>query len=400
MLNGLDIIEVTGRIVRDSWGYPGVEAEVILENGAHGRATVSLGNTGRAEKQAEFVGGWLSETILFEDASDQGRIDRMLTQAAEENKAAGDGNQGVLVLSMAVARAAGAGLHLPLYRYLGGSSAPVMPVPMMSMICGGSRDKGLDFHEIMIVPQGADSYSEGLRMGVEIYQALKRLLSISGFSTSTGDGGGFVADMKNSEEALHYLMDSFKLTGYKPGTDVLVAINADADRLYVKEDGTYWFSNESRMGGISINRAQKDMLAYYLRLADGFPVCAVMNGLWKEDLEGREQMMKLLEHRTLLVSDDFTAANATIIRMEQAGTVTRALEMVEKARKAGNKVIIASDGKDTEESFLADMAAAVGADYVKSGAPCRGECTAKYNELLRIEEFYRKFGRAVMEYSF
>jgi len=400
MLNGLDIIEVTGRIVRDSWGYPGVEAEVILENGAHGRATVSLGNTGRAEKQAEFVSGWLSETILFEDASDQGRIDRMLTRAAEENRAAGDGNQGVLVLSMAVARAAGAGLHLPLYRYLGGSSAPVMPVPMMSMICGGSRDKGLDFHEIMVVPQGADSYSEGLRMGVEIYQALKRLLSISGFSTSTGDGGGFEADMKNSEEALHYLMDSFKLAGYKPGTDVLVAINADADRLYVKEDGTYWFSNESRMGGISINRAQKDMLAYYLRLADGFPICAVMNGLWKEDLEGREQMMKLLEHRTLLVSDDFTAANATIIRMEQAGTVTRALEMVEKARKTGHKVIIASDGKDTEESFLADMAAAVGADYVKSGAPCRGECTTKYNELLRIEEFYRKFGRAVMEYSF
>ncbi len=400
MLNGLDIIEVTGRIVRDSWGYPGVEAEVILENGAHGRATVSLGNTGRAEKQAEFVGGWLSETILFEDASDQGRIDRMLTQAAEENRAAVDGNQGVLVLSMAVARAAGAGLHLPLYRYLGGSSAPVMPVPMMSMICGGSRDKGLDFHEIMVVPQGADSYSEGLRMGVEIYQALKRLLSISGFSTSTGDGGGFKADMKNSEEALHYLMDSFKLAGYKPGTDVLVAINADADRLYVKEDGTYWFSNESRMGGISINRVQKDMLAYYLRLADGFPICAVMNGLWKEDLEGREQMMKLLEHRTLLVSDDFTAANATIIRMEQAGTVTRALEMVEKARKAGHKVIIASDGKDTEESFLADMAAAVGADYVKSGAPCRGECATKYNELLRIEEFYRKFGRAVMEYSF
>ena len=400
MLNGLDIIEVTGRIVRDSWGYPGVEAEVILENGAHGRATVSLGNTGRAERQAEFVGGWLSETILFEDASDQGRIDRMLTKAAEENRAAGDGNQGVLVLSMAVARAAGAGLHLPLYRYLGGSSAPVMPVPMMSMICGGSRDKGLDFHEIMVVPQGADSYSEGLRMGVEIYQALKRLLSISGFNTSTGDGGGFEADMKNSEEALHYLMDSFKLAGYKPGTDVRVAINADADRLYVKEDGTYWFSNESRMGGISINRAQKDMLAYYLRLADGFPICAVMNGLWKEDLEGREQMMKLLEHRTLLVSDDFAAANATIIRMEQAGTVTRALEMVERARKAGHKVIIASDGKDTEESFLADMAAAVGADYVKSGAPCRGEYTAKYNELLRIEEFYRKFGRAVMEYSF
>ncbi|WP_349947989.1 phosphopyruvate hydratase [Lacrimispora sp. BS-2] len=399
MLNGLDIIEITGRNVRDSWGYPGVEAEVILENGAHGRAAVSLGNTGRAEEQARLVNDWLSEIILFEDASDQGKIDRMLSQAAEETRAEEDGNQGVLALSMAVARAAGAGLCLPLYRYLGGTSAPVMPVPMMSMISGGDGDKGLDFHEIMIVPQGANSYSEGLRMGVEIYQTLKRLLSMSGFSTSTGDGGGFEPNMKNSEEALHYLMDAFMLTGYKPGEDVLVAINAEADRLYVKEDGTYCFSKESRKGGITINRSQKDMLAYYLRLADGFPICAVMNGLWKGDLEGREQMMKLLEHRTLLVSDDFAASNATVIRMEQAGTVTGALEMVEKARKAGHKVIIASDVQDTEESFLADMAAAVHADYVKSGAPCRGECTAKYNELLRIEEFYRKTWRAVMECS-
>ncbi|HCD45436.1 MAG TPA: phosphopyruvate hydratase, partial [Lachnoclostridium sp.] len=210
MLNGLDIIEITGRIVRDSWGYPGVEAEVILENGAHGRAAVSMGNNGSAEEQVRLVNDRLSESILFEDASDQGRIDRMLSQAGDENWAEVDGNQGVLAISMAVARAAGAGLHLPLYRYLGGTSAPVMPVPMMSMISGGGGDKGLDFHEIMIVPQGANSYSEGLRMGVEIYQALKRLLSISGFSTSTGDGGGFEPDMKNSEEALHYLMDSFK----------------------------------------------------------------------------------------------------------------------------------------------------------------------------------------------
>lgn len=397
MLNELDIIEVTGRTVRDSWGYPGIEAEVVLENGAHGRVAVSLGNTGRAEELADIVNDRLSEIILFEDASDQGKIDRMLLQAAEESGAEKNGNQGILVLSMAVARAAGAGLRLPLYRYLGGTSAPVMPVPMMSMISGGSGDKGLDFHEIMIVPQGARSYSEGLRMGVEIYQTLKRLLSMSGLSTSTGDGGGFEPDMKNSEEALRYLMDSFKLTGYKPGTDVQVAINAGADRLYVKEDGTYCFSKESKKGGISINREQKDMIAYYMRLADGFPICAVMNGLWKADLEGRRQMMSLLEHRTLMVSDDFTAANATIIRMEQAGTVTGALEMVEKARKAGHKVIIASDVRDTEESFISDMAAAVRADYVKSGAPCRGECTAKYNELLRIEEFYRQPGRLAAE---
>lgn len=393
MLNGLDIIEVTGRTILNSWGDPGIEAEVVLENGAHGRSAVSLKNTGTAEEQVEMVKDRLSESILFEDASDQGRIDRMLLQAAEENGTEKKENQGVLALSMAVARAAGAGLGLPLYRYLGGTSAPVMPVPMMSMISGGDENRGLDFREIMIVPQGAKSYSEGLRMGAEIYQTLKRLLSMNGFSTSTGEGGGFEPDMKNSEEALHYLMDSFHLAGYKPGVDVLVAINADADRLYVKEEGIYCFSKESKKGGITFNREQKDMIAYYMRLADGFPICAVMNGLWKGDLKGRRQMMSLLEHRTLLVSDDFIEANTTIIRLKQAGTVTRALEMVEKARKARHQVILASEIKDTEESFLSDLAAAVRADYVKSGAPCRGECTAKYNELLRIEEFYRKPGR-------
>ena len=393
MRNELDIIEVTGRTIHDSWGYPGIEAEVVLENGAHGRAAVSLGNTDRAKEQAGIVNEWFSEIILFEDASDQGKIDRLLLQAAKEGGEGKNENQGILALSMAVARAAGAGLGLPLYRYLGGTSAPGMPVPMMTMISGGSGEKGLDFHEIMIVPQGARSYSEGLRMGVEIYQTLKRLLSMSGFSTSVGKGGGFEPDMKNAEEALHYLMDSFRLTEYKPGIDVLVAINAEADRLYVKEEGSYCFSKESKKGGISINRQQKDMIAYYMRLTDGFPICAVMNGLWKADLVGRMQMMNLLEHRALMISDDFNAANATIIRMEQAGTVTGALEMVEKARKAGHKVIIASDVRDTEESFLSDMAAAVRADYVKSGAPCRGECTAKYNEHLRIEEFYRMPGQ-------
>ncbi|WP_077610648.1 hypothetical protein [Clostridium sp. Marseille-P2415] len=391
MFGGLDIIEVTGRIVLDSWSNPAVEAETVLENGAHGRALVSLGNAGKAKQEAELVSDWLSEAILFEDASNQERIDRLLLQAAEDKTMEGkSGRYGVLAISMAVARAAGAGLGLPLYRYLGGTSAPVMPVPMMSMISGGDAEKGIDLLELMIVPQGAETYSEGLRMGVEIYQTLKRLLALSGYNTSTGEGGGFMPDMKSTEEALRYLMDAFRLSGYKPGTDVLVAVNAGAERLYEKDEGVYRFSKESKKGGIPINRGQKDMIAYYLRLADGFPVCTVMDGLWKEDLEGRSQMMRMLEHRVLMVSDDFFAANGTVIKMEQAGTVTGALKMVEKARKAGHKVIISNSYGETEEPFLADMAAAIHADYIRSGAPCRGECTAKYNELLRIEEFYHK----------
>lgn len=390
MFGGLDIIEVTGRIVLDSWSNPAVEAEVVLENGAHGRALASLGNSGESEKEALFVNDRLSEAVLYEDASDQGSIDRLLIRTAENQSMEKNGNCGVLALSMAVARAAGAGLGLPLYRYLGGTSAPVMPVPMMSMISGGDTEKGIDFLEFMILPQGTETYSEGLRMGVEIYQTLKRLLAMSGYPVSTGEGGGFEPDMKSSEEALHYLMDAFQLCGYKPGVDVLVAINAEADRLYAKDEGVYYFSKESKKGGILVNRGQKDMIDYYLRLVDCFPIGAVMSGLWKEDFEGRTQMLGMLKHRVLMVSDDFFASNGTVIKMEQAGTVTGALEMVEKARKAGHKVIISNGFRETEESFLADMAAAVHADYVKSGAPCRGECTAKYNELLRIEEFYHK----------
>ncbi|MEY8352336.1 phosphopyruvate hydratase [Lachnospiraceae bacterium 54-53] len=392
MFGGLDIIEVTGRAVLDSWSNPAVEAEVVLENGAHGRALASLGGPGNGEEEALLVNDRLSEAVLYEDASDQGCIDRLLLKAAEDASLKMKGRCGVLALSMAAARAAGAGLGLPLYRYLGGTSLPVMPVPMMTMICGGDRDKGLDFSEFMVVPKGAKTYSDGLRMGAEIYQTLKKLLSMSGHQTSVGEGGGFAPDMKSSEEALHYLTDAFRLSGYKPGRDALVAINAGADRLYKKDQGIYHFSKESKKDGILINRDQKDMISYYLRLADGFPVCAVLDGLWKEDLDGRSRLQGLLENRVLMVSEDAFAAHGVMIRMERAGTVTGALEMVEKARKTGHKVIISNDHGETEEPFLADLAAAVHADYIKCGAPCRGECTAKYNELLRIEEFYSRHG--------
>lgn len=390
MFGGLDIVRVTGRIVLDSGANPAVEAEVELENGARGRAMVSAGNRLRAEEEESLVNEFLSEALLYEDASDQGNVDHILLKTAEEELGEKKGSSGVLALSMAVARAAGAGLGLPLYRYLGGTSAPVMPVPMMTMISGGEEAVGIDFREIMIIPHGAQSYSEGLRMGTEIYHILQRLLSVSGYSTSTGEGGGFVPDLNSAEEALHYLMDAFKLSGYNPGKDVLVAIHADAGRLYAREDGIYRFSKESRKGGILVNREQQDMISYYLRLADGFPIAGIMDGLWNGDTEGRSRLTQMLEHRVLMMSEDFFASNGIVIKMENAGTVTGALEMVEKARKAGVKVILSNSFGETEEAFLGDMAVAVHADYVKSGAPCRGECTAKYNELLRIEEFYNK----------
>lgn len=385
MLEDLDIKQIRGRMLYDSGGNPAVEAEVILENGAHGKAAVSVFGEIDGEEEADVINEWLSEAILFEDASDQENIDRLLIQQLEKN---GRGRAGVLALSMAAARAAGAGLGLPLYRYLGGTSAPAMPIPVMSMIDGGDCVKGIDFKEIMIVPLKRSSFAEGLRMGAEIYQTLKRLLSINGFDTSVGESGGFAADMKSSEESLHYIMDAVRLSGYDPNCDVSAAIYGNADNLYIKEEGIYRFDKESLKNGIPVHRDQKDMISYYLRLADGFPLGIVMNGLYKNDPDDRNRMYQMLKHRLLMVSDDFFASNGVEIQLKKAGTVTGALNMVSEAKKMGSKVIFSNSDKETEEVFLGDMAVALGADYIKCGAPCRGEYTAKYNELLRIEEFY------------
>lgn len=394
MLDDLDIKLIRGRMLFDSGGNPAVEAEVILENGAQGKAVVSVFDEMTGEEEADYIREWLSEVILFEDAAEQKNIDNLLMKQREaddaDHKENGRGKAGVLALSMAAARAAGAGLGLPLYRYLGGSTAPVMPVPVMSMIDGGDWEKGIDFKEIMIIPLNRSSFAEGLRLGVEVYQTLKRLLSLNGIDTSVGESGGFAADVKSAEEALHYIMDAVRLSGYDPDTDVAAGISGYADHLYVKEEGIYHFDKESLNNGILVHRNQKDIISYYLRLADGFPLGLVTEGLWTKDLEGRNRMYQMFQHRFTIASDDFFASNGVEIQLKKAGTVTAALDMAEKAGRLGHKVIFSNSHKETEEVFLSDMAAAVGADYIKCGAPCRGECTAKYNELLRIEEFYSR----------
>lgn len=391
MLDDLDIKQVRGRMLFDSGGNPAVEAEVILENGAQGRALISVDEKD-GENEACLVREWLSEAILFEDASDQANIDQLLLEANKTRKAFDreDGKAGVLALSMAVARAAGAGIGLPLYRYLGGTSSPVMPLPVMSVIDGSDCIKGIDFKEIMIIPRTQSSFAEGLRMGTEIYQSLKRLLYLSGYETTIGKSGGFVADVKNTEEALHYIMDAVRLAGYDKKSEVSAVISVDPDHLYAKEEGVYRFQKESKKNGILIHRNKKDMINYYLRLADGFPLGMLFDGLWEEDLEGRGRMLEMLKHRMLIVSDDFCMSNGIEIKLKRAGTVTGAIQMVEEAKKQGLKVIFSTDDRETEEAFLADLSVALGADYINGGAPCRGEYTAKYNELLRIEEFYLK----------
>ncbi|WP_124068111.1 hypothetical protein [Clostridium sp. E02] len=334
MLGDLDIIEVYGRLVYDSCANLAVEAEVILENGAHGRASVSLWGAKQPEKSAELINNWYSEAVLLEDAADQNAVDRMLIKAKKIlNDPTGD--FGISALSMAIARAAGAGLFLPLYRYLGGTSTPVMPVPMMSLLCGENIEKGIGFCEILVVPENNKSFSQGLLMGTEIYQTLKRLLTLHGYETAVGRNGGFTTDMKNIKEVLHCTIDAFSLTGYKLGVDARIAIDADAEELYVDAEKLY---------------------------ADGM----------------------------YLFSKEFGTSKAMVIELERAETVSNALEMVRKAKKSGCKVIFSNGIAATEETFLSDIAAASGADYIRGGAPCRGECTAKYNQLIRIEEHFNQ----------
>lgn len=382
MERNLDIIEVTGRMVIDSQANPGIEAEVILRNGAHGRAMVSAPGETEAKTEAEKIRECLTQAILLRDASGQADIDRLLLR--EYGKSAG-----VLALSMAVARAAGAGQFLPLYRYLGGTKAPILPVPMLSMICGGeTEEKGIDFQDLMVIPQNTVSFREHLRMGTEVYQALKKILLKDGFDISTGDFGGFAPDLKHGEEALHYIQNAIVCAGYEPGIDVKIGIWAEADHLYKKEDGVYCFFKESRHNGIQINRDQKDMMDYYLRLADGFPISFLFNGLSGEAEKERKQVEGMLGHRICLAFQDLDCSHAAVIGMRGAGTVTETLNRVRQAKCAGQKVVITSDLIETEESFVADLAVAAGADYIRCGAPSGGESTSKYNELLRLEEFY------------
>lgn len=410
MTQGLEIIEVTGRRVLDSEGFPAVEAEVELENGARGRAMAALTVEGEA---SELVIEVLSECILFEDASDQRQIDKLLEESAASCNANEDWGY-LTAVSMAVSRAAAAGLGLPLYRYLGGTAPGRLPVPMMTMISGGRYGRGntLDMESFMVVPVGASSFSEGAGMCMEVYQKLARLLTVSGFQTAVGEEGGFTPDLRNSEEALEYITDAMKLSGYEPGRDMMLAIGAGADRLFDDDTGFYRFQGESRMTGLKVERDRNDMIAYYIRLLDGYPVCAVFDGLAEENAADWGLVTRMLGNRAVFIGQhrkrngrreterenagvvlpDWTSVeeNAVGISMCGAGSVTAAMEMAEQAKKKGLRLAVSHSCSETEDSFAADFAAAVNADWIRAGAPCRSERTSKYNELLRIEEWMNR----------
>ncbi len=420
----LEIVEIFAREIMDSRGNPTVETEVIVrsrEDGKliMGRAAVPSGaSTGRFEavelrdgdkryngngvkKAVSHINDKIAKELVGKNALNQKKIDeRLLELDGTENKKRLGANA-LLGVSMAVAKAAANALEMPLYRYLGGTYAHQLPVPMMNILNGGKHaENTVDFQEFMIMPFSAGSFSEGLRVCSEIYHSLKKLLKENNLSTGVGDEGGFAPNLKDAREVLTYMVEAVKDAGYKPGEDIKIALDVAASELYQEETGMYYFPGESRMRGEEVLRDAGEMISCYEQLAEEFPIYSIEDGLAEDDWEGWQKMTARLGEKLQLVGDDLfvtnprrldagikiQAANAILIKVNQIGTVTEAMEAIESARKAGYHTIISHRSGETEDTFIADLAVAVNAGQIKTGAPCRSERVAKYNQLLRIEE--------------
>lgn len=420
------IREIRGREVMDSRGNPTVEAEVILEDGSRGLAIVPSGaSTGKFEavelrdgqeryrglgvqKAVNHVNTQIATALKGMCADDQRSIDRALIEADGTENKGRLGANALLSVSLATAKAAAASCGLPLYRYLGGVGACRMPVPMMNILNGGKHaDNTVDLQEFMIMPIGAPSFNEGLRMCAEVYHSLKSILNALGLSTAVGDEGGFAPDLKDARSVLSVMMEAIDKAGYRPGVDFGIAIDAAASELYQESNGTYYFPGESKMTGEEIYRSAPDMVDYFEALLDEFPIVSIEDGLQEEDWTGWKLMTKRLGGRVQLVGDDLFVtntdrlyrgieqciANAILVKVNQIGTLSEAMDAIEMAHKAGYRAVISHRSGETEDTTIADLAVAVNAGQIKTGAPCRTDRVAKYNQLLRIEEELKSNGR-------
>lgn len=419
MKDYLTITEVHGREILDSRGNPTVEVEVIIDNSVMGRAQVPSGaSTGTFEAVELRDGGIryngngvqnavrnvnevLREAILGQNALDQLYLDRLLIQTDGTENKEKLGANATLGVSMAIARAAAHALHMPLYQYLGGIHADKLPVPMMNILNGGKHaDNTVDLQEFMIMPVKAGSFTEGLRICAEIYHTLKRLCKERKLSTGVGDEGGFAPDLKDSKDVLELIVSAILESGYQPGEDIRIAIDAAASELYHEESGKYYFPGESTMAGREIYRSTDEMVAYYESLVKLFPIASIEDGLDENDFEGWQLLTSILGSKIQLVGDDLfvtnvarlekgirmQAGNAILVKVNQIGTLSEAFEAIEVAHKNGYKTIISHRSGETEDTMIADIAVAVSAGEIKTGAPCRSERVAKYIRLLRIEE--------------
>jgi len=406
------IAEIYAREILDSRGNPTVEVEVLLEGGGFGRAAVPSGASTGTREAVELRDGEhkrfggkgvrravtnVMEVIAPElqgtEASEQAAVDRILLELDGTPNKSGLGANALLGVSLAVARAAADEAGLPLYQYLGGPGARLLPVPLMNVLNGGAHaDNGLDIQEFMVVPAGAQSFSEALRTGAEIFHALKGLLRDKGLSTGVGDEGGFAPALASNTAALDLVLQAIERAGYRPGEDVLLALDPAASELF--EGGRYRFRAEGKA------RTSEEMIGFYESLLDRYPLCSIEDGLAEGDWDGWMALTRRLGSRVQLVGDDIFVtnpailqegirkgvANAILIKVNQIGTLTETLEAIELAKRAGYGTIISHRSGETEDTFIADLAVAVNAGQIKTGSLARGERTAKYNQLLRIEE--------------
>jgi enolase len=407
------IADINAREILDSRGNPTVECDVTLESGAAGRAAVPSGaSTGEHEAlelrdgEKRRYGGKgvlkavrnVEETILPAlrgmDATDQMGVDRTLIDLDGTPTKEKLGANAILAVSMAVARAAAADLGLPLYRYLGGPMSRTMPVPLMNILNGGAHATNtVDFQEFMIVPVGAETFADALRMGAEVFHSLKKVLVGRKLATGVGDEGGFAPDLKNDEEALKVIIEAIEAAGYAPGKEVALALDVAASELY--KNGSYTFK-KSGAG----TRDANGMIELYQRWMEEYPIVSIEDGLAEDDWDGWEAMTRQLGDRVQLVGDDLFVTsterlmrgiesgvgNAILIKVNQIGTLTETLEAIETARAAGYLSVISHRSGETEDTFIADLAVGTGAGQIKTGSASRTDRVAKYNQLLRIEE--------------
>jgi enolase len=405
------IERVHARQVLDSRGNPTVEAEVALRSGAHGRAAVPSGaSTGEFEatelrdggeqwsgkgvtKAVANVNGEIAGSVAGMDASDQQALDEALIALDGTPNKSRLGANAILGVSLAVAHAQASEEGLPLWRYLGGEAARVLPVPMMNVLNGGAHaDNKVDFQEFMVVPCGAPTFSECVRMGAEVFHSLKRTLHERGLSTAGGDEGGFAPDLASNEEALEMLVAGIEAAGYEPGADVAIALDPATSELY--KDGAYVLEHEGR------TLSAADLADYWATLAARYPIVSIEDGMDEQDWEGWKTLTERIGAGTQLVGDDLFVtnterlargielgvANSILIKVNQIGTLTETLAAIAMAREAGYTAVMSHRSGETEDVTIADLAVATGCGQIKTGAPSRSDRVAKYNQLLRIEE--------------
>ncbi|MFS8652527.1 MAG: phosphopyruvate hydratase [Caldibacillus sp.] len=408
------ITEIYAREVLDSRGNPTVEVEVLTESGAFGRALVPSGaSTGEYEavelrdgdksrylgkgvlKAVQNVNEVIAPEIVGYNVLDQVGIDKSMIELDGTPNKGKLGANAILGVSLAVAHAAADFLGVPLYQYLGGFNAKQLPVPMMNILNGGKHaDNNVDIQEFMVMPVGAANFREALRMGAEVFHSLKSVLKGKGLNTAVGDEGGFAPNLRSNEEALATIVEAIEKAGYKPGEDVLLALDVAASELYNKEDGKYHFKGEG------VVRTSEEMVDFYEELVNKYPIISIEDGLDENDWEGHKLLTDRIGNRVQLVGDDLFVtntkklaqgiekgvANSILIKVNQIGTLTETFDAIEMAKRAGYTAVVSHRSGETEDTTIADIAVATNAGQIKTGAPSRTDRVAKYNQLLRIED--------------